>query len=205
MASASVYTDVVFETKLQERTVAQLKFGYSASLDGLRALAVLVVMGYHHYLQLLPGGNVGVDVFFVLSGFLITSLLIREWNDTARISLRNFYGRRALRLLPALLGLLSVTEVFALFRLHNDLFWSVQKAIVGALFYAANWMRVVDINSMGPLPHTWSLSVEEQFYVFWPPILIILLRHLRRREILIVLFVASTFIAFHRMILWTGE
>jgi hypothetical protein len=75
MASASVYTDVVFDAKLEERTVPQLRFGYSASLDGLRALAVLVVMGYHHYLQFLPGGNVGVDVFFVLSGFLITSLL----------------------------------------------------------------------------------------------------------------------------------
>jgi peptidoglycan/LPS O-acetylase OafA/YrhL len=205
MASAPVYTDVILETKVEERAVPQRIFGHIASLDGLRALAVLVVMGYHHYLHFLPGGNVGVDVFFVLSGFLITSLLLGEWNNASRISLRSFYGRRALRLLPALLGLLSVTEMFALLRLHNDFFWSVQKAIAGALFYAANWMRVIDINSMGPLPHTWSLSVEEQFYVFWPPILIMLLCHLRRREIFIALLLASTFVAVHRMILWTGE
>jgi len=205
MATAKVYTDVVFEAKPEDCAVPQLKFHYSASLDGLRAIAVLAVMGYHHYLQFLPGGNVGVDVFFVLSVFLITSLLIGEWTNTSRISLRSFYRRRALRLLPALLTLLSVTEVFALLRLHSDFFWSIQKAIVGALLYSANWMRVIDITSMGPLPHTWSLSVEEQFYVFWPPILIILLRHLRRRQIFIALLLASTLVALHRMILWTGE
>jgi peptidoglycan/LPS O-acetylase OafA/YrhL len=202
MASATVYSEVAFEAKLQDRSMPEFKFSYCAPLDGLRALAVLFVMGYHHYLRFLPGGNVGVDVFFVLSGFLITSLLITEWATTSHISLRKFYGRRALRLLPALLALLSVTEGFALLRMHS---WAVQKAVLGALLYSANWMRVIDITSMGPLPHTWSLSVEEQFYLLWPPLLIILIRRLRAQRTFLVLLLMISMVASYRAILWHGE
>lgn len=204
MASAPVYTDVVFQPEVKIRAEREFRLGYRPSLDGLRAFAVLTVMA-NHYSHFFRGGQVGVDVFFVLSGFLITSLLLEEWTRTSGISLRNFYSRRALRLFPALLALLSVAEGFALLRLRGAYFWTVQRSILGALFYAANWMRIVDISSMGPIPHTWSLSVEEQFYLIWPPLLLLLLPRLRKVHIAIALVLMSCLVAVHRFTLWTGE
>ena len=181
------------------------RLGYRPCLDGLRAFAVLMVMGHHAYLKGFDGGQIGVDLFFVLSGFLITNILIQEWDQTSRVQLKYFYGRRALRLLPALFSLLFVSEVFALVRLRGPYFWLVQKAIVAAACYVANWMRVHNIESMGPLAHTWSLSVEEQFYFLWPPLLVFMLPRLKKKYILGVVILLLAFVAICRAHLWMGE
>jgi len=156
------------------------RFSYQPSLDGLRAIAIVLVMLLHAQAMAsgawpyFLGGYTGVDIFFVLSGFLITSLLVQEWRDTGRISLRKFYIRRALRLLPALCVLLLVlgvgVKLFGLY-LHVTL-----ATLLAALFYVANWALAFDTLDMGALHHTWSLSVEEQFYILWPLMLIGMLR-----------------------------
>src|SRR5215472_11851319 len=145
-------------------------------LDGMRAVAVIIVALYH--IGVLPGGYLGVDVFFVLSGFLITSLLIREWDKRGRISFRDFYARRALRLFPALSCLLVAAGVFAgvVYLAGGTGYLPYARATLGAipwvLGFAGNWVRALDpsgpIGSLGALGHTWSLAVEEQFYLAWP-------------------------------------
>jgi peptidoglycan/LPS O-acetylase OafA/YrhL len=205
MASALVCTEVVPQSKVDISSAPAFQFEYTPSLDGLRALAVLAVMAYHRYTSLFGGGQVGVDVFFVLSGFLITGLLLKEWTLASSIDLKSFYCRRALRLLPALLAVLSLSEAYACFYPYTMSFWTLQKSIVAALLYSANWMRVVDKSSMGALSHTWSLSVEEQFYFLWPPILLMLLARLRKAAIVPVLVVAILLVGFHRFTLWSGE
>src|SRR4051812_7867124 len=110
---AHVQTIITGEVDPSSRS-SRPRLGYRPALDGLRAIAVLVVMAYHAYIPFFGGGRIGVDIFFVLNGFLITSLLLEEWHVNSRIHLRNFYYRRLLRLLPALLLLLVVAELFAL-------------------------------------------------------------------------------------------
>ncbi len=151
---------------------------YRPGLDGLRALAVGAVFLYHSRIDWLPGGFLGVDLFFVLSGYLITSLLLVEWEARNRIDLRRFWLRRARRLLPALvvvvLGSLVLAAIFA----RQDLAHTRSDAI-SSLFYYANWHLIAAnqsyFNVMGNpslLGHTWSLAIEEQFYIFWPLILV---------------------------------
>lgn len=130
-------------------------------LDGIRGIAIIAVF-LNHTQPVLSGGFLGVDLFFALSGYLITSILLGEFGKTGTISLRSFYYRRALRLLPALLVLLIVCAP-----------WVSRRTVLAALFYFANWQS---FESLGPLVHTWSLSVEEQFYIAWPLILLLLLR-----------------------------
>ncbi|HWB13242.1 MAG TPA: acyltransferase [Pirellulales bacterium] len=161
------------------------RLGYRRWLDGLRGLAILSVLAFH--LGLLPGGSLGVDVFFVLSGFLITALLVEEWQWCGTISLRAFYLRRGLRLLPAFLALLLV--------LFLSSFWMPSAAEAGARrsevlvagCYVANWPAIHQ-TAMPTLGHTWSLSVEEQFYLLWPMLLYGMLRLTwsRRRILLLV-------------------
>ena len=142
------------------------RLGHVPALDGIRGVAILLVLGVHSH-SLVPGGGLGVDLFFVLSGFLITSLLLGEWGVTGAIDLRAFYRRRALRLLPALIVMLVAYSVVASL-LH------VQHAPSGALLGltytfngAAAWFG---FQALG-LDHLWSLAAEEQFYLLWPPIL----------------------------------
>ena len=159
---------------------ARHRLGYVPALDGVRGLAILLVMGNHaplrQYASLLPGGFVGVDLFFVLSGYLITTLLMQEFNRTGSINLRHFYLRRALRLGPALIALLVVlcSLSFVLFA-RAQAEKNCLDALI-ALFYASNWVRVFSDNQLGLLAHTWSLSTEEQFYLVWPVLLLALLR-----------------------------
>ncbi len=166
-------------------TQTRHELGYVPALDGLRGIAILFVMGNHaplrQYNSLLPGGFVGVDIFFVLSGFLITTLLVQEFDRTGSISLRNFYLRRALRLGPALIALLIVLCIssFILFDYARARENCLDALI--ALFYASNWVRVFSQNQLGLLAHTWSLSTEEQFYFLWPVILLTLLRLTKKR------------------------
>ena len=156
------------------------KFGFVPALNGLRGIAILLVMGNHiplrQYDSLLPGGFVGVDVFFVLSGFLITTLLLQEFEATGDISLRNFYIRRVLRLGPALLVMLVAvcTLSFVLFEPSRARKNCLHAFI--ALFYASNWVKALSNDGLGIVAQTWSLSAEEQFYIFWPVLLLTLLR-----------------------------
>ncbi|MFZ1577406.1 MAG: acyltransferase, partial [Nostocoides sp.] len=162
---------------------ARWRLPHRPGLDGVRALAVLGVLLYHGGVDWLPGGFLGVDVFFVLSGFLITSLLLREHEVTGRVNLPDFWFRRACRLLPALVPVVIFVAGYAVTlapdvvrdRLRGDLF-----ATVG---YVANWRFVIADTSYfeqyaapTPLLHAWSLAIEEQFYLLWPLVLLLLLR-----------------------------
>ncbi len=146
--------------------------GYRRWLDGLRGVAVLLVLASH--LKLLPGGFLGVDLFFVLSGFLITSLLVEEWQRVGSISLKRFYARRALRLLPAFGTLLVGLYVLTLVLRPTQVAAFRAEAAVAAC-YVANWPALHQ-TPMPMLGHTWSLSVEEQFYLLWPLLLYGMLR-----------------------------
>ncbi|HXI57627.1 MAG TPA: acyltransferase [Polyangia bacterium] len=158
---------------------------YQPALDGLRALSISAVLLYHDDL-LIRGGYLGVDIFFVLSGFLITSLLFDEWRQRGRINLRNFYLRRALRLFPALAALLAVATAFALAFPRAPQSPHILRGVGYSLIYMTNWVNGRDPFLLGPLGHTWSLAVEEQFYLFWPVILIGLVKVFPRLRGLIV-------------------
>jgi peptidoglycan/LPS O-acetylase OafA/YrhL len=159
-----------------ERTGPHL--AYRPGLDGLRAIAVAGVFLYHSRIDWLPGGFLGVDLFFVLSGYLITSLLLVEWEARNRIDLRRFWMRRARRLLPALVVVVLAALVLAAIFARDDLAHTRGDAISSLLYYT-NWHEIVAnhsyFNLMGRpslLQHLWSLAVEEQFYVIWPLLLV---------------------------------
>lgn len=171
--------------------------GHWPALDGLRAIAVLAVIGIH--VGLFPGGYLGVDVFFVLSGFLITSLLIGEWDRRGgSISFPNFYARRALRLLPALACVLAGAAVLAgvleLTRVASDHVYGLAtlSAIPWVLIFASNFVQAMHpgLLPLGALPHTWSLAVEEQFYLLWPALFLMLMRCRVRRGALAAVLAA---------------
>ena len=148
------------------------KLGHVPALDGLRGVAILLVLISHA--GYLSTGALGVDLFFVLSGFLITSLLLNEWSATASVSLTAFYRRRALRLLPALMTLLTT------FLVVGSLYWD-RRAVITTVTLGIGYVTNVARGLGGPLPapgldHLWSLATEEQFYLLWPPVLLVLLR-----------------------------
>ncbi len=159
---------------------------YLPGLDGMRALAVMAVMVYHANPDWLPGGFLGVEVFFVISGYLITLLLIGEHERSGTVSLRGFYTRRARRLLPALCTLLvAITIYTALFK--RDSLGQLRGDVIAALAYVSNWYQIwvgqgyTASGDFAPLRHLWSLAVEEQFYLVWPLIMVCLIRLGRRR------------------------
>ncbi len=152
---------------------------YMPALDGLRALAVAGVIAYHFNFHWANGGYLGVDFFFVLSGFLITSLLVNEWHGTRRIGLRTFWSRRAKRLLPAVMVLLLVLTLYAWLGGPNIVPATFGPDEIATLFYYANWHLIFTNQSYfdlfqppSPLKHTWSLAIEEQFYLVWPLIIL---------------------------------
>ncbi|MEY2471973.1 MAG: hypothetical protein QOK28_1302 [Actinomycetota bacterium] len=147
--------------------------GRRPALDGIRGFAVLAVLAFHSGLDA-KGGHLGVQVFFVLSGFVITAVLLEEANQTGRVSLRQFYARRVLRLLPALVAVLAFVSVYSLLSPAKAPRHEVARAGAGALFYVANWVFEHFGDKPYLLLHTWSLSVEEQFYLLWPPIVVVL-------------------------------
>lgn len=156
---------------------------YEPALDGLRAVAVLAVMLYHADVAWLPGGFLGVDVFFSLSGWLITALLLRERAETGRIDLRGFWARRARRLLPALLLVLVAVAGYAAWLAAPVELDRIRGDGLAALLYVANWRMVFAGESYfeafavpSPLRHLWSLGIEEQWYLLWPLVLPVVLR-----------------------------
>lgn len=162
------------------------KMRYMPGLDGLRAIAVLGIIIYHLNKQWLTGGFLGVDTFFVISGYLITSLLLKEYDDTGIIKLKSFWIRRLKRLLPAVIVLLMVVGTATLL-LKSDNIIRVKHDIIAAIFYVSNWWYIAkDVNyfeqfSFMPLKHLWSLAIEEQFYIFFPVILVTLLLTIKKR------------------------
>jgi peptidoglycan/LPS O-acetylase OafA/YrhL len=160
---------------------------YMAGLDGLRAIAVLAVLGYHLNWTATPGGLLGVGVFFVLSGYLITDLLAEEWEQRGTLDLRGFWIRRARRLLPALLVMLLAVTTWITLASPAELD-TLRGDILAAVLYISNWWLIFHHVSYfarwgppTPLGHLWSLAVEEQFYLLWPLLLWWGLRHIRRR------------------------
>jgi len=159
------------------RPLAGVRF---AGLDGLRAIAVALVVIYHLFPGAVPGGFIGVDVFFVISGFLITALLITEWRGTGRIDIRVFWVRRARRLLPAVAVLVLVTASAALV-VGGDVLVDLGAQVFGALTFSFNWVSLAAgsayfaADTPGLYRNLWSLSVEEQFYLVWPVLVIGLL------------------------------
>ena len=156
---------------------------YVPGLDGIRALAVVGVLAYHAGVGWAGGGLLGVDVFFVLSGYLITSLLVREREGSGTISLRQFWARRARRLLPALFLMLAGVAAYGRFLTGADSLHQLRGDALSTLLYFANWHYVfagqsyfVHYGAPSPLLHTWSLAVEEQFYLVWPLLALVALR-----------------------------
>lgn len=162
--------------------MAQAKGRYVPALDGLRALAVLVVIAYHMHLGWAPGGLLGVTMFFVLSGYLITGLLLKEYDDSGTISLSNFWLRRVRRIIPAVVfAVLGTALLCTIF--NHALLTKMRPDVLPTLFFFNNWWQIFHnvsyfeaLGSPSPLTHYWSLSIEEQFYLIWPVALLICMK-----------------------------
>jgi peptidoglycan/LPS O-acetylase OafA/YrhL len=151
--------------------------GYRPAFDGVRGVGILLIMAAHSIsLRFWPAGAIALDTFFALSGFLITVLLVREWQRYGRVSLRNFYIRRALRLFPALFVFLLASCVVVAWTQPSH-FTNHLRAVLAALFYVYNWTFVWQwLPPPHLLGHCWTLAVEEQFYLLWPFLVLGLLR-----------------------------
>jgi peptidoglycan/LPS O-acetylase OafA/YrhL len=181
-----------------ESAVSHTRLAYLPALDGVRACAVVAVMMFHGGIPHMDGGFMGVDAFFVLSGFLITSLLIGEWRQALTIKLGAFWARRARRLLPALLLMLLFVAFFAAVIVPRGTYGALRLDALSTLLYVSNWHFIL-VNSnyfnesaqSSPLLHTWSLAVEEQFYVVWPLVVLGVLRLTRDLRALFALCCAA--------------
>jgi peptidoglycan/LPS O-acetylase OafA/YrhL len=181
------------------------RLGYRPQLDGIRALAILPVVTFHAW-DTPRGGLFGVDIFFVLSGFLITTLLLGEWQASGRISLPHFYLRRALRLLPALFvavaGYLVIAGTVGAFGVPFS------RALRGAgygVLYVSNIMIAIGTDTPAAIGHLWSLATEEQFYLVWPlALLLVLCLGASRRLLVFGLIVAIAALTAHRSELLAG-
>jgi peptidoglycan/LPS O-acetylase OafA/YrhL len=149
-------------------------YRHIGQLDGLRAIAVLLVVAHHAWTPQFSRGYVGVDVFFVISGFLITGILLREFETRGTIRFVRFYLRRAIRLYPALLLCAAVVAVPGVILASSG--WGHVKATLFAVLYLTPITREIDPDSAGVWSHTWSLGIEEMFYLMWPVVLLLLLR-----------------------------
>ena len=182
-----------------------MKISYRPEIDGLRAIAVFAVIFYHAQIsifeiELFKGGFVGVDIFFVISGYLITSIIIKELENTGSFSFKYFYERRIRRILPALLFVMLASLPFAWIYLLPGSFIDFSKSILYSLGFSSNFYfhwsgQAYDAENslLKPFLHTWSLSVEEQFYIIFPVFFIILFTYLRKYllHIMIIIFLLS--------------
>jgi len=187
-------------------SVTPFILGHRPELDGVRGISILLVLMLHLGFSFVRGGFLGVDIFFVLSGFLITSVLVQEANSRGSISLKKFYIRRALRLGPAVAAFMVGTGVYALLFMNHEQARLTYQGILLTLSYVSNWVFAFNESvKVGPLGITWSLAIEEQFYLLWPLLLILLLKlKMRRRMISLLMVLAIVAIAFHRKILMEG-
>ena len=169
-----------------------MKINYRPEIDGLRALAVIAVILYHAQITLFgyepfKGGFIGVDIFFVISGYLITSIILKELVSTGNFSFKNFYERRIRRILPALLFVMLVSLFFAWKYLLPGSFIDFSKSILYSLGFSSNFyfhFSGLEYNSedglLKPFLHTWSLSVEEQYYIIFPIIFLITFKYFKK-------------------------
>ena len=195
----------VARTARQSASVAPAHADRRGDIEGLRAVAVMLVVLFHASIGGVPGGFVGVDVFFVISGFLITGLLLRERTASGTISLSSFYARRARRLLPAAALVLVVTLIASLILLPPLLIPGVATDTAAAALYVSNMgfaVQATDYFAVGqapsPILHFWSLGVEEQFYLFWPAIVLLVTRGAirpgRRVGVTVIAIAAASFV-----------
>jgi peptidoglycan/LPS O-acetylase OafA/YrhL len=175
-------TEPAVSARAGEAAPPTSRMRYVPGLDGLRALSVMAVLLYHADITWMPGGFLGVDVFFAISGYLITSLLLAEYRNRGGVNVGQFYLRRARRLLPALFLVLASVSLFAVIFLPDEV-RSLRGDVIGALGYATNWWQIFQhqsyVAAQGRPPllrHLWSLAVEEQFYLVWPLMLFAMLR-----------------------------
>lgn len=168
---------------------------YMAGLDGLRAIAVLGVIAYHLNLSFLPGGFLGVGVFFVLSGYLISNLLSAEWEKNDKIDFKNFWAKRARRLFPALLIMVVLIVGYITLFLSNRL-PSIKGDTISSILYYNNWYLIfrhvsyfAKFGPPSPFGHMWSLSVEGQFYLIWPLLIVLGFRYIKNKNMLFILTV----------------
>lgn len=180
---------------------------YRPEIDGMRAISVLSVVLYHAGITGFSGGYVGVDVFFVISGFLITSLLLKDW-ETKEYSLVNFWARRARRILPAFLTVLLLSAIYAWFFLPPLTLVKLGELLIASIFFAANFWMSGAVNyfspeaANSPLSHIWSLAVEEQFYLLFPLFLLFALRAGRKLTVSILLGILVFSLLFAQ---WSGN
>jgi peptidoglycan/LPS O-acetylase OafA/YrhL len=181
-----------------ESAVSHTRLNYLPALDGMRACAVLAVMMFHGGIPHMDGGFMGVDAFFVLSGFLITSLLLGEWRQALTIKLGAFWARRARRLLPALLLMLLFVAFFASVIVPKGTYGALRLDALATLLYVSNWHFILvnsnyfnETSASSPLLHTWSLAVEEQFYVIWPLVVLAVMHFTRSLRALFALCIAA--------------
>ncbi|MDT8991559.1 acyltransferase family protein [Curvibacter sp. APW13] len=173
-----------------------MRIAYRPDIDGLRAIAVLAVVVFHAFPQLVPGGFIGVDVFFVISGYLITSILSSELSDGSW-SIAAFYGRRILRIFPALLLVLVTCFLVGWYTLLASEYKQLGKHLAAGAVFVSNFTLWFEagyfdkVSEAKPLLHLWSLGIEEQFYIVWPLLLLGIAR-LRRHTLRVVLLVALT-------------
>jgi peptidoglycan/LPS O-acetylase OafA/YrhL len=186
-----------------------MKIIYRPEIDGLRAIAVISVILYHSNInifhhQLVGGGFLGVDIFFVISGYLITSIILKEINVTKKFSLKNFYERRIRRVVPMLLFIMILSYFFCWVLILPKDFIDFSKSSLSLLFLNSNLYFYFTGNEYGatselykPLLHTWSLSIEEQFYILFPILFLILYKYLKRNILIIfiILFLFSLILA----------
>ena len=202
---------------------APFTLGYRPALDGMRGLAILAVLAFHlgiattlprppfsgpthvalSFLFHAQGGYVGVQLFFVLSGFLITALLVAEGQQQGSVSLRRFYERRALRLFPALFVLVAACAVYAWAAPSAPEAAGIGRDSFATLLYFANWSGAASPRFVEHLlSQTWSLSIEEQFYVIWPIALVLLMRRFRRPAVFAITTIAACVSWAERSVLW---
>ena len=172
--------------------------GRIPALDGIRAMGIVLVLFFHAGFGWAGGGFFGVDVFFVLSGFLITGLLISEFRKNSHIGLKRFWAHRVRRLLPALLALLGGVAIYGVFFAPPDTLSQLRGDAVATLLYGNNWHQIngaqgyfAALNTPRPLLHTWSLSIEEQFYLVWPVIVLAVLHWTRSLRVLLSITVVG--------------
>jgi peptidoglycan/LPS O-acetylase OafA/YrhL len=176
------------------------------ALDGVRAFAFACVFIVHLGMPHFPNGGLGVSIFFTLSGFLITTILLAEQERGGRIRFRRFYARRALRLSPALIVMVAVFTVYVQGLRHSPVFKHyTETAALPVVFYFGNWLRaLIASNRLGIFAHTWSLAIEEQFYLVWPAFLAIGYAIRGRKGVLAVALAGSVASLSLRLILWHG-
>lgn len=197
---------VAYNIREERDCMSGSKTRYIVALDGLRAFAVLAVIAYHFGFGWATGGLLGVTVFFVLSGYLITSLLVGEWRRTKTIDLKSFWIRRARRLLPAIIFVIVCVVILCTI-FNHELLTKMRPDIPPALFFFSNWWYIFHdisyfdaLGAPSPLTHFWSLAIEEQFYLIWPTLLFFLFKGSSKKKtvsrITLVLTVVSVLLMF---------